>query len=180
MRTCLKCQKHFPVCVRINGEVKNLGSRKYCLECSPFNRHNTRPIHTNIDACPICGSMTKKGRPNRRMCYSCENKREEKYKLDKVKEIVGESCWICGYDKGFEMLDFHHVRDKNFLLTRRNIGRSGWEDILSEIKKCALLCCRCHREHHAGYLPDDFVKDTYEKKWKEIEQATRKTANPPP
>ena len=178
MRTCLKCQKHFPVTTKINGEVKNLGSRKYCLECSPYGRHNTRPIITTIDACPSCGSTTKKSRPNRKICYSCENKREEKYKLDKVTEIVGNSCWICGYDKGFEMLDFHHMHDKNFMLTRRNIGRSGWDDITRELKKCMLICCRCHREYHSGHLSKEFMESIYNDKWKEIEQATRKKANP--
>jgi len=121
------------------------------------------------------------------MCYSCENKREEKHKLNKVLEIVGQACWICGYDKGFEMLDFHHVKDKNFLLTKRNIGRLNWQSIMQELRKCALLCCRCHREHHTGCLEIDFVEKIYIQKWKEIDynhkweeikQATRKKANP--
>ncbi len=36
---------------------------------------------------------------------------------------------------------------------------SSWEMIEKELKKCVLLCCRCHREVHdglhPGYLEDE-------------------------
>lgn len=165
MKTCLKCQKQFPTRAKVNGKAKNLGSRKYCLDCSPFGSHNTRPITGDRRACPICGSTTNKGREKRRICYSCENKREENYKLNKIIAITGKACWICGYDKGFEMLDFHHMRDKHFELTKRNIGKFAWDDVWKEIQKCSLLCCRCHREFHAGYISKEEMDRIYKTKW---------------
>jgi hypothetical protein len=64
--------------------------------------------------------------------------------------LFGElKCQICGYNKYFEVLDFHHrdpsKKDKlisSFLLQPIN------EERLNEVKKCSLLCSNCHREFH--------------------------------
>lgn len=47
MPDCLKCGAHFPNWVSIDGVKKNLASRKYCLDCSPWGEHNTKPLHGN-------------------------------------------------------------------------------------------------------------------------------------
>lgn len=44
MKTCKKCKKDFPILLVINGKTRNLGSRNFCLNCSPFGQHNTRDI----------------------------------------------------------------------------------------------------------------------------------------
>lgn len=44
MKTCPGCGKEFPTWVEINGVKRNLKSRKFCLECSPFGAHNTKPL----------------------------------------------------------------------------------------------------------------------------------------
>ena len=44
MKICKKCQDTFPNWVTIDGKPRNLGSRKYCLECSPFGSHNTKNL----------------------------------------------------------------------------------------------------------------------------------------
>ena len=41
MITCQKCKKEFPFLVIVNGVRRNLSSRKFCLECSPFGQRNT-------------------------------------------------------------------------------------------------------------------------------------------
>ena len=41
MKTCKKCGCQFPFLVEINGETKNVGSRTFCLKCSPYGTHNT-------------------------------------------------------------------------------------------------------------------------------------------
>lgn len=63
------------------------------------------------------------------------------------------------------MLDFHHMRDKHFELTKRNIGKFAWDDVWKEIQKCSLLCCRCHREFHAGYISKEEMDRVYNAKW---------------
>ena len=49
MKTCLKCGKVFPFEVEIDGKTRNLGGRKYCLDCSAFGKHNTRSIHLTTE-----------------------------------------------------------------------------------------------------------------------------------
>ena len=44
MKICVKCQKEFPSWVTIEGKPRNLCSRKYCLDCSPFGSHNTKNL----------------------------------------------------------------------------------------------------------------------------------------
>lgn len=79
-------------------------------------------------------------------------KRRHNIKLQAI-EYKGGRCEICRYDKCKEALDFHHrdpsQKDPNIrgALTRRGLHL---EDLKPELDKCALLCCRCHREVHAG------------------------------
>lgn len=41
MRICEFCGKEFKILVTIDGKQRNLGSRKRCLDCSPFGEHRT-------------------------------------------------------------------------------------------------------------------------------------------
>lgn len=38
------------------------------------------------------------------------------------------------------------------------VSPSKWNSILDEISKCVLLCCRCHRELHAGLWSLDEIE----------------------
>src|SRR5438105_2918049 len=44
MIICKKCKTEFKINQWINGKRYNLGKRKYCLNCSPFKKHNTRDL----------------------------------------------------------------------------------------------------------------------------------------
>ena len=46
MPICANCGSDFPNQIKIDGLVRNLRSRKFCLGCSPFGAHNTRSIQT--------------------------------------------------------------------------------------------------------------------------------------
>ena len=67
----------------------------------------------------------------------------------------GGKCEVCNYDKCKEALDFHHrnpaEKDPNIrgALTRQSLNL---DDLKPELDKCALICCRCHREIHAGLI----------------------------
>ena len=62
----------------------------------------------------------------------------------------GGSCISCGYDKNTSALEFHHrvPADKSFQLDLRSLSNRSWANILSEVKKCDLLCSNCHKELH--------------------------------
>jgi len=64
-------------------------------------------------------------------------------------EAMGGKCACCGYSECLKAMDFHHLnpKDKEFNLTN-NI--KSWSKIVSELRKCVLVCCRCHAEIHDG------------------------------
>ena len=45
MPICKKCNAKFPNRIKIGNKIKVLGNRKFCLECSPYNMHNTRDLN---------------------------------------------------------------------------------------------------------------------------------------
>ena len=65
--------------------------------------------------------------------------------INKYKSSKG--CKKCG-EKRFYVLDFHHPdpRQKEFNISDKI--RNKFEDLMSEIEKCDVLCANCHREWH--------------------------------
>ena len=47
-KICKNCGKEFETWIEIDGIKRNLKSRKFCLECSPFGKHNTKSNIVNI------------------------------------------------------------------------------------------------------------------------------------
>ena len=76
--------------------------------------------------------------------------RRAKIKAEAV-AYKGGKCERCEYDKCLEALDFHHLdpNEKEVIgaLTRKSLNIEKLKD---ELDKCILVCCRCHREIHAG------------------------------
>jgi len=64
----------------------------------------------------------------------------------------GGKCQLCGYDECPDAMDFHHLNEskKDFAISKNGAARS-WDRVKRELDKCVLLCCRCHREVHAGF-----------------------------
>lgn len=180
---CRNCGDSIPFRVEIEGKIKNLHSRRYCLKCSPFGKNNRFQIHkaeenkkrdTIPHKCVDCG---KEFISRRLRCPTCFFKLNIKRRLKEVHDIVGTSCWICGYDKGIQakgVLEFHHMSpsEKDFNVSSREMAMFSMDRIWTEIKKCSLLCCRCHREFHIGLLEEQKVQEAYEQNWNRIQQVS--------
>lgn len=73
----------------------------------------------------------------------------------------GGKCTICGYDKAIAALDYHHINpnEKDSMLCVAMRNGYAWSKIVREARKCTIVCCRCHREIHAGVtvLPDNYA-----------------------
>ena len=82
-----------------------------------------------------------------------------KLKKEEISEICGSKCAICGYNKCLNALEFHHIdpKEKVFGLSAKGLSY-GYETIISELRKCLLLCANCHREVHSNIYSDDFLK----------------------
>lgn len=72
----------------------------------------------------------------------------------RIVQAMGGCCQICNYNNCYQALEIHHIqpdmKDINFSKLISNPRK--WEEIKEELKKCILLCCRCHREVHFGHV----------------------------
>lgn len=65
-----------------------------------------------------------------------------KGKLAEIKQASG--CVDCGITNHI-MLDFDHLRDKKYNVSRMIHDGFSWKAILKEIEKCEVVCANCHR-----------------------------------
>lgn len=112
--------------------------------------------------CETCGielkGKQKKFCSNKCKCKSSNHKyqsytsQQERAKRRKTKLIMmkGGKCSLCGYNKNYAALVFHHSDPslKSFELDGRALSNHSWEIILIEASKCILLCQNCHQEIH--------------------------------
>jgi hypothetical protein len=149
MPICNKCNEVFPNRKKIDGKWRQLSSRKYCTECSPWGLHNTRAISPTgplrSGECISCGRAHKRKSD---LCKSCATNLRRFSKKSALVGMMGGKCVRCGYSKCLGALHFHHrdSSDKEF-----PIGRShclDWETLKREAAKCDLMCSNCHSELH--------------------------------
>lgn len=72
-------------------------------------------------------------------------------KKEKLVEMFGGKCVVCGYKKYAGALDFHHVdpKTKTFALSVKGLSYS-WDSLVKEAKGCVLVCKNCHTEIESG------------------------------
>jgi predicted nucleic acid-binding Zn ribbon protein len=147
---CDKCKSFFPTKIKVGGVVKNLQNRRYCLDCSPFKQHNTRPILNGplpIKHCRICERPLPNNRRN--VCGSCCVIKAQRKRKIKAVQFYGGKCIGCGYNKCPGVLAFDH-RDPatKEVAPSYAIMKWSWERAKKELDKCDLLCSNCHGERH--------------------------------
>lgn len=60
----------------------------------------------------------------------------------------GGECQECGYDRNKNSLEFHHTDPSQKDVTISDARSYSFETMKKELKKCVLLCVRCHSERH--------------------------------
>jgi hypothetical protein len=175
MKNCAICSNKFPSWIKIDGKYRNLNSRKYCFECSPFGKHNTIRLEKNTKGfrnCPKCKEnksisefYSRRGRAGSSCyCKACTNsqaiERQRQFKINCI-EYKGGCCSICGYNKYAGALEFHHedASKKNFTIANQRLVLFD-DRIKKELDKCILVCANCHREIHGNLI------DEKNKKWR--------------
>jgi hypothetical protein len=162
MPICELCGKSFGNRCEIRGKIHNLSKRKYCLDCSPFGKHNTIKLNDNPNqkTHKICSACNEDKKNNefyitskriQSLCKNCHNA----YLIDKWKkrkimmvEKFGGKCEACGYCKNFASLIFHHRDPKIKEVSWTKLRLRSIDKIKKELKKCQLLCRNCHGEFH--------------------------------
>lgn len=118
---CLKCRKEF---LLPNGAGRK-STRRFCYECLPYD------------------TTEREGK-------NMYHKLWVEYVINQIKQRYGTSCTICGYNKNYAALDFHHVNpeEKEFSPAKLIYASYDLEEIFKELDKCQLICANCHREIH--------------------------------
>ena len=172
---CRKCSKEFPTHVFIDGILHNLCNRKFCLECSPFGKHNTRislkaagPV--GFQTCCQChqskqiSQFYKKGLHTSRLqsiCIPCLLKYQmRRWNNRKIMMIAkfGNVCLDCKKEMVHPALfDFHHLAGETKLENWTTLRQKAWVTVEKELAKCVLLCAYCHRMRHIN--PDNWPQE---------------------
>ena len=139
---CVACGRQFPAKMVIDGKMRSLYRRSFCLECSPFGSHNTskRPISRSEDI-----DSVRRDRRREQFRRSLQKRRRNR-KRDLV-EAYGGRCIECGYSGCLEALQFHHRDAATKLFSLANFTGS-YNEMRAEAEKCDLLCANCHRLRH--------------------------------
>lgn len=134
MNICLKCGSEFPNSIIIEHKKRNLQKRKFCLICSPFGSHNTKDLRKQ---------QTKKD------TYKYVKTRRLKLKQFAI-DLKGGKCQLCGYNKTFRSLVFHHTdtAKKEVIISRLISNCKSEANLQKELEICVLLCANCHGEVH--------------------------------
>jgi hypothetical protein len=160
MKKCRKCENEFPLVQIVDGKKRNFQKREFCLTCSPFGTHNTKKDIDSVAAaksgieckCQICyrAYVYKRKGDTTIICASCQTTQARRNLKKRCIEYKGGKCQRCDYTICVEALEFHHLdpAQKDFAIGDGSIR--SWKKIILELEKCLLICCRCHREKHAG------------------------------
>jgi NAD-dependent SIR2 family protein deacetylase len=161
MPICQSCKQEFPNWIVINGEKKNLSSRKYCLDCSPYNNHNTKQLNNNIKPkqkryCKQCGKELI--RHDVIFCgLECHSRFQyeqyiEKWKRHEVSGIRGKNGQLSNYVRRYVFEKFHSKCSKcgwgeinpytNTIPLEVEHIDGNWENSYEE--NLNLLCPNCH------------------------------------
>lgn len=104
-----------------------------------------------------CKAVLEENRVN---SIRSHNDRSKNRKVQLV-NISGGKCKICGYNKNYASLCFHHrdPKQKLFRLDARHVASKNWNIILEELDKCDLLCHNCHLELHNPGFDFELLKE---------------------
>jgi hypothetical protein len=157
--TCKHCGKIFTHIVELGTRTIRLSKRRaYCFKCLPLGVSYTTQFSREGSKCKCqqCGAdyiYNNKRRCTLKYCRKCYCKQYWDKTFAYVKSQKRSGCCICGYKKYEGALCFHHLNlhTKKFDIARQH--KRSMKEWQEELKKCILLCNRCHAEVHAGLHP---------------------------
>jgi hypothetical protein len=163
MKVCEKCGVEFKNYLKVDGKLRNLKNRKFCVSCSPFGSHNTTKLPTRgkCETCAsdltgnqvmFCSTKCKQQTSNfKHQNYECQKARGV-LRRGHILDLKGRICCRCGYNKCNSALVFHHLdpATKKFKLDIRHCSNTSLSKLIAEAEKCILLCANCHSEEHWG------------------------------
>lgn len=133
-KLCFDCRQDKPTTEFSKSKAKADGLNIICKDCS---RRQCREWYKKNRKREI--KRIKEGQERRRI--------ETQAFLDDV--FLKYPCQLCG-EKDGDVLEFHHVRDKQYEVGEMKYRGYLIERVRAEINKCVVLCRNCHRRVHLG------------------------------
>ncbi len=99
--------------------------------------------------------------------FNQNNLKYKKRLILKAKELFGNKCQICTYDKCLSSLNFHHLesKEKLFSISEFYSVKSKNDKVpksiklfVAELNKCILICSNCHGEVHQNLIDISHIK----------------------
>jgi predicted HNH restriction endonuclease len=117
---------------------------KHCTKCGvELDDHNTYKK-----------SSTRRSSKCRKCLNEISMDKWKQRKLDAI-EYKGGKCQVCGYDKHYGALEFHHLDPSEKDCDWGKLRLKNWENIKKELDKCICVCANCHREIHGSVAQQD-------------------------
>ncbi len=104
-KTCAACGRTFPGKIVIDGKLRWLYRRRFCLSCSPFRAHNTSKSP------PGEGDAEQRLEARRRKRNAKTYRSLKKRRRRRKSELIaarGGRCLDCGYSGSLAVFEFHH------------------------------------------------------------------------
>ena len=146
-KTCEACGRPFPVKAVIDGKMRSLYRRRFCLECSPFGTHNTSKLPIGMISREELAEARRRKRNAK--TYRWQKKRRQRRKKELV-DAAGGRCAACGYAGSVAALEFHHRDPSTKVFEMGAFSGGSLSRLQEEVGKCDLLCANCHRQRHAA------------------------------
>ena len=131
---------------RVSKKLKKIPD-KFCFVCK-------KKIHSKkYNICISCRyANAKNSRKNNKHYFGEYSKIYRKNLKKEFVEYKGGKCQICGYNKCYKALHFHHINSslKEFEISDKSL--SSLEKAKNELNKCMLVCSNCHSEIHDGLI----------------------------
>jgi hypothetical protein len=127
---------------------------------SEYNKNRTKKDGLN-SICRECSKIRSKkyyqeNKKNHIQAVISNTKKYRKQLTKLINKVKKVGCRFCN-EKEICCLDFHHLRDKQYDISRL-IHNLSITKLVVELQKCILVCSNCHRKIHAGLI-------SYEKCW---------------
>ncbi len=144
-----------PFCAICNLQIKYDNIREWQFKATTSSIKSLTIEHRACQSCPIHNIIYQNSLSR---CNKCNAGRVAKRRIKTKKLLVeafGGKCQVCGYNKCYNSLVFHHKnpQTKKFTISGEGVTRS-YAAMYEEALKCYLVCANCHSEIHAGLHPE--------------------------
>ena len=156
---CLKCGIIKPLS-DFYIKKRRVGKAKPCKQCKNCQLKYKKEWFTKNKVKSLESKRRWRSKPGvkerQRKIYIEFYRKNKEHWIQILNERNLTHCSICGYNRSFCAIDFHHVNSgqKEFQIGSL-IRHKPKERALKEIEKCIPICSNCHRELHEKLRKED-------------------------